>query len=200
MYLRHYVASIKSNQTHATARLSEPLAFAHYGTNTGAYSPSMRVNIPGEVAHVGSAASVGSTSGSGSLNIIIEGVEGAAAAYTGTDGLSKSKEQWGVSLYVLRRDSKCAASASAGNQEASSLAPPPPSSGQLRMRGVLVRRCGKSGKTNQGCVMVLPHARVHDHAGNNPDPFRQLPMVRFVFFLSPYSYSSFSPTSSFAVF
>ena len=73
--------SIKSNATHATARLSEPLAFPHYGANTASYSSSTTVNIPGEVAHVGS-------SGGTSLNIIVEGVEGAAAAYTGTDGLS----------------------------------------------------------------------------------------------------------------
>jgi hypothetical protein len=89
----------------------------------------------------------------------IEGVEGAAAAYTGDDGLSKSKEQWGVSLYVLRPDPTCifgtGTSSSSTGQRPTSAA-----SGELRMRGVLVTRCGKSGKTNQGCVMVLPHALV----------------------------------------
>ena len=72
-----------------------------------------------------------------------------------------------MSLYVLRRDSNCGASSTPSD---------PPPSGELRMRGVLIRRCGKSGKTNQGCVMVLPHARVHDHSGNNPDPFGRVPM------------------------
>jgi hypothetical protein len=43
------IVSINFNATHAVVRVSETLAFAHYGANTAAYSTSRRVDIPGEV-------------------------------------------------------------------------------------------------------------------------------------------------------